>query len=81
MCLRRCCEALAEGGWIVVKENLSTDVKGEDLFDDLDSSVTRTDGSYRAAFMAAGLKVCLTELQRGFPSGLLPVRMYALRAG
>ena len=78
-CLVRCGEALSEGGWIAVKENLSTNVTGEDVFDELDSSVTRTDASYRALFMSAGLKVCLTELQKGFPSELFPVRMYALR--
>jgi len=38
--LRRCGEAIEpEQGLIVVKENLST--SGKDLFDDLDSSVTR----------------------------------------
>jgi protein N-terminal methyltransferase len=37
--LRRCGQALVRGGWVVVKENLST---GEsDLYDELDSSVTR----------------------------------------
>ena len=29
-------------GWIVVKENLSTDPDGRDIFDELDSSVTRS---------------------------------------
>jgi protein N-terminal methyltransferase len=37
--LRRCGEVLDEGGVVVIKENLST--SGVDLFDDLDSSVTR----------------------------------------
>jgi protein N-terminal methyltransferase len=37
--LEKCVKVLKEGGWIVVKENMST--SGEDLFDDVDSSVTR----------------------------------------
>lgn len=37
--LRRCRGALAPDGFIVVKENLTR--QGEDLFDDVDSSVTR----------------------------------------
>ena len=37
--LVRCKSVLAEGGFVVVKENLST--LGDDVYDDLDSSVTR----------------------------------------
>lgn len=37
--LAKCGEGLKAGGWIVVKENLST--AAEDVFDDVDSSVTR----------------------------------------
>lgn len=37
--LKKCCSALKPGGWIVVKENLST--SDEDVFDETDSSVTR----------------------------------------
>lgn len=37
--LKRCQSVLNAGGFIVLKENLST--SGVDLFDDLDSSVTR----------------------------------------
>ena len=39
--LTRCRGALKQGGWIVVKENLSTEPEGTDIFDELDSSVTR----------------------------------------
>lgn len=39
--LRNCGKALTENGWIMVKENLST--RGEDVFDEIDSSVTRYD--------------------------------------
>ncbi|KAL7626302.1 hypothetical protein AAE478_003073 [Parahypoxylon ruwenzoriense] len=81
--LRRCSGALSKGdngkatGVIVVKENLST--SGEDLFDELDSSVTRQDETFREIFEKAGLRIVKTELQHGFPHELYPVRMYALK--
>ncbi len=75
----RCKDAVAEGGWIVVKENMSTDPHGEDMFDKVDSGMTRTDEKYRKLFEEAGLRIVKSERQRGFPKGLLPVRFYALR--
>lgn len=76
--LKRCKAALTpETGLIVVKENLSS---GEDdLFDTLDSSVTRLDSKFLALFEAAGLQVVRTEIQRGMPEGLFQVKSYALR--
>ncbi|EOD52875.1 putative duf858 domain protein [Neofusicoccum parvum UCRNP2] len=76
---KRCQTYLAEGGFILVKENLSTDFNGKDVFDDEDSSVTRTDEKFRALFEMAGLDIALTEIQRGFPKVLYPVRIFALR--
>lgn len=66
-------------GWIMVKENLSTDAWGEDIFDDADSSVTRSDEKFRQLFEEAGLKIVKMDLQTGFPKSLFPVKMYALR--
>lgn len=79
--LKRCTAALTKDGWIAVKENLSTHSFGEDLYDELDSSVTRSDQKFRELFESAGLGILKTELQTGFPKGLglYPVRMYALR--
>ena len=79
--LKRCIKVLAEDGWIVVKENLSTDKFGADLFDDVDSSVTRSDAKFKEIFDAAGLNLVKNELQAGFPKGLglYPVKMYGLR--
>ena len=77
--LRRCTAALSEGGWIVVKENLSTNTDESDAFDKLDSSVTRTDKTFRRIFVESGLELKRTELQKGFPKDLLPVRTYGLR--
>jgi protein N-terminal methyltransferase len=78
---RRCGAALSPGGWIVVKENLSTHRFGEDIFDEVDSSVTRSDYKFRDLFQEAGLYIVRAELQTGFPKGLglYPVKMYALR--
>ena len=78
--LIRCKAAVGEHGWIVLKENLSTDREGKDSFDDIDSSVTRSDGSFRRLFEESGLSILRTELQSGFPKSLYPVRLYALRA-
>ncbi|KAI4184789.1 MAG: hypothetical protein L6R41_004511 [Letrouitia leprolyta] len=78
---KRCKDALASGGWIVVKENMSTDPDGEDIFDEVDSSVTRTDGKFRGLFEEAGLRIVKTEVQLGFPKKLFPVRFYALQPG
>jgi len=71
--------ALSAGGWIVVKENLSNHYLGEDVYDEVDSSVTRTDGKFRGLFEEAGLRLVSTELQKGFPKGLYAVRAYALQ--
>jgi protein N-terminal methyltransferase len=86
--LQRCKEGLrqlgeggeASGSWIVVKENLSTDIHHKDIYDEEDSSVTRSDDTFRRLFETAGLKLVATEQQRGMPKELFPVRMYALRS-
>ena len=77
--LKRCKESLTTDGWIVVKENLSNDIDGNDAFDETDSSVTRTHEKFQYWFKEADLRLLKTETQRGFPKGLYPVRMYALR--
>lgn len=77
--LQRATVALSPGGWIVVKENLSNDHRGEDVYDETDSSVTRTDEKFRQIFREAKLKIVATELQRGMPKGLYEVRSYALQ--
>lgn len=77
----RCRDALTENGVMVVKENLSTDPLGQDMFDEEDSSVTRTDAKFKQIFEAAGMDVIKAEIQTGFPKNfkLLPVKSYALR--
>ncbi|CZT22635.1 related to putative methyltransferase [Ramularia collo-cygni] len=70
---------LNEGGWIIVKENMSNHHLGEDVFDPDDSSVTRTDVKFRKIFEDAGLKLLATEVQKRFPKDLYPVRAYALQ--
>jgi protein N-terminal methyltransferase len=85
--LRRCKDGLvpAKDGekvsksWIVVKENMSTNIRLEDIYDEEDSSVTRSDDKFRSLFKEAGLKIVATELQRGMPKELFPVRIYALK--
>lgn len=85
--LRRCMAGLvqaregeeARSSWIVVKENLSTDIWHKDIYDEEDSSVTRSDDKFRRLFVQAGLKIVATELQKGMPKELFPVRIYALK--
>ena len=77
--LKKCGRLLEEGGWIIVKENMSTETDGSDDFDETDSSVTRSDATFRRIFIEAGLRVVRAEAQSGFPRELLPVRTYALR--
>ena len=75
--LQRLPKVLSEGGLIIVKENLSN--SGEDVYDETDSSVTRTDEKFRLLFEEAGLKLVRTELQKGMVEGLYPVRCYGLQ--
>lgn len=72
-------DAVGVDGWIMVKENLSTDPLDEDVFDDTDSSVTRSDEKFKKLFEEAGCKIVKMEVQAGFPKSLFPVKMYALR--
>lgn len=85
--LQRCIKGLkiAQDGagdvpaWIIVKENLSSMINHQDLYDEEDSSVTRSDDKFRRLFKQAGLKIVATEQQRGMPKELFPVRIYALK--
>ena len=58
---------------------MSSDPKKRDIYDEEDSSVTRSDDKLRKLFKAAGLKIVATEVQRGLPRELFPIRMYALK--
>lgn len=78
--LQRASKTLSQPeGWIMVKDNLSTDTFGEDIFDDADSSVTRSDAKFKAIFEEANLRIVSQQLQSSFPAALYPVKMYALR--
>jgi protein N-terminal methyltransferase len=67
------------GGWIVVKENQSTEASGEDIFDETDNSLSRTNEKFKDLFKQAKMVLLTAELQNGFPKDLLPVRTYALQ--
>ena len=56
-------------------------VRDQDMYDDEDSSVTRTDAKFKKIFDEAGMEVIKSEIQTGFPKQfkLLPVKSYALR--
>lgn len=73
--LKRCKAGLSPGGCIGIKDNVTS---GEAIFDAQDSSVTRTHVELMAIFEAAGLTVQKWVTQKGFPSCLFKVNMYAL---
>ncbi|KAJ7063362.1 methyltransferase domain-containing protein [Mycena amicta] len=67
---------------IVVKENLCPDEPDGSayaIFDDQDSSLTRSDRAWKDAFEAAGLSLVKEQVQEGLEPGLYVVKMYALR--
>ncbi|GMG21993.1 unnamed protein product [Ambrosiozyma monospora] len=75
--LDNCKKGLQKDGLLVVKENNTT--SGEDVFDPEDSSKTRSDANFRRLFKEAGWKLIATDLQKGVPRELYPIRMYALK--
>ncbi|CCG83792.1 protein of unknown function [Taphrina deformans PYCC 5710] len=75
--LGRCKVALkADKALIFVKENIA---QGEDVFDEQDSSWTRSEASFLRIFREAGLKCVKSSLQHGFPKELYQVKLWALR--
>ncbi|SCW02544.1 LAFE_0F08768g1_1 [Lachancea fermentati] len=74
---QRCKSGLQSNGTIVIKENNT--ITGSDDFDPQDSSVTRSDETFKSIFERAGLKLIASERQKGLPKELYPVRMYALK--
>lgn len=65
-------------GTLIVKENIAP---VEDIYDETDSLVTRTDAKFRHLFVRAGLKLIASDVQKGMPKELYPVRMYCLKSG
>lgn len=72
----RCKEALAPNGTLLVKENIAP---VQDIYDGTDLSVTRTDAKFRELFERAGYKLIASDVQKGMPKELYPVRMYCLK--
>ena len=59
-------------GFVIVKENVCSDQAADGagrLFDDDDSSITRSDRAFRDVFEQAGLEIVRREVQLGFPEG------------
>ncbi|KAK4058841.1 hypothetical protein OIO90_000287 [Microbotryomycetes sp. JL221] len=69
-------------GLIIVKENICKDSESDGagiIFDDDDSSVTRSDKVFKQIFQQAGLTLMRRELQMGFPKELFQVVSYVLQ--
>ena len=75
--LRRCVAALKPGGLLGMKENNCKAVR-KTVYDEEDSSITRSDEEFRRLFTQAGLTVAHDALQSGFPAGMYEIRMYWL---
>ena len=73
----RCVAGLRPGGFIVVKENVTS--SGEVESDDEDSSVTRPPELLRRIFVHANLELYKELKQNKFPKELYEVHMFALR--
>lgn len=73
--------SLRDKGVIIVKENIyvESETGGDVFFDDQDSSLTRSDRTFKRIFSEAGLTLILERVQKGFPAGLFEVKMYALK--
>lgn len=76
--LRRYEETVTVDEWIVIKENMSMDLNGEDVYDELNSSVTRTNEKFQQLFKEVDARLVKTEVQKGYPNDLYPVRFRAL---
>lgn len=72
--LRRCSASLKPGGLLGLKENNCRDAV-KTVFDEEDSSITRSDSEFRRLFTQAGLRVAHDALQSGFPEGMYAIRM------
>jgi len=67
---------------VVVKDNLCSGARDggpRSVFDEVDSSITRSDAAWKKLFKEAGLTLVKEQVQRGLPKGLYEVKMYALR--
>jgi protein N-terminal methyltransferase len=73
--LIRCKESL-HGGYIGIKENVAP---AGILYDDQDSSCTRSDYLWKMVFEAAGLTIFKEQVQIGFPKTIYEVKMYLLQ--
>ena len=71
----RCKKGLKPGGLIFIKEN---NAKVGIVIDEDDSSMTRSDLVWKEMFDKSSLRLLREEVQKGFPSGLFAVKMYAL---
>uniref|UniRef100_A0A0A9Z911 Alpha N-terminal protein methyltransferase 1 n=1 Tax=Lygus hesperus TaxID=30085 RepID=A0A0A9Z911_LYGHE len=75
--LKKCQNALAERGVIVIKENHTS--SGEVDVDEVDSSLTRPLDLIKKIVADAGLEPIISKHQKDFPKGLYPVVMMALK--
>jgi protein N-terminal methyltransferase len=74
--MQRCIKGLKPNGVICLKENNSKDGF---VFDNQDSSITRSDQLFKLLFKKSGLTLVHEQVQQHFPKALFTVKMYALK--
>eukprot|EP01080_Neovahlkampfia_damariscottae_P005483 gene5483-9301_t len=74
--MKKLSKNLAPDGFICLKENLTTN---EFIFDNEDSSITRTDEHFKYLFKKSNLELKSEAFQIKFPDYLFKVKMYALQ--
>ena len=74
--MKKLSKNLKSGGYICLKENLSQEGF---IFDNDDSSITRTDDHFKHLFKKSNLELKSEQFQKKFPSYLFKVKMYALQ--
>eukprot|EP00933_Yihiella_yeosuensis_P077403 TRINITY_DN8783_c1_g1_i1.p1 TRINITY_DN8783_c1_g1~~TRINITY_DN8783_c1_g1_i1.p1 ORF type:complete len:280 (+),score=46.38 TRINITY_DN8783_c1_g1_i1:25-840(+) len=76
--LIKCRKRLRPHGVICVKDNVA--IRGPWVVDRGDNSIARKASHYKELFQKAGLRIVKEKLQKDWPAGIIPVKMYALRA-
>lgn len=74
--LKRCKESLVqEDGVIIIKDNVTSYLVTESIFDERDSTIIRSEKDTLDIFERAGLKVIREQIQGGFPEDIHTVKM------
>lgn len=77
-----CSDAFVDGDVDVDMDGMGERGRGREartVFDEVDSSLTRSDLAWKEIFAESGLELVDEMVQEGLPEGLYPVKIYAMR--